>query len=72
MMDVLLDEYVPQVIFYNGEGMPYYEFVTEDSPTVTGQMFAANVEPLWDWTAKRIIGFRVHVDTALTPAPASR
>lgn len=67
----MLDEYVPQVIFYEGEGYPFYEFVSVDSPTVTGRMFTANVEPLYDWQEKKVIGFRVHVDAALTPSSAS-
>jgi len=59
-----------------GEGRPglvrneegrFLEFVAEDVATVTGQMMALNVEPIYRMSDRTIIGYRVY-DDALFPS----
>lgn len=64
------DEYVPQVIHYDGEGDPYWQFVERDTATVTGEVFAANVEMLMDFDGN-VIGFNIY-DPAAPPSDPSR
>lgn len=60
-----MSDYRPQVIHYDGEGDPYWQFVERDVPTVTGQVFAANVEMIMDFDGT-VIGFNIY-----DQAPAS-
>ncbi len=61
-------EYRPVIIHFDGEGDPYWEFVERDTLTVTGMVFAANVEQLSDADGK-LIGFRIY-DPARPRSPA--
>lgn len=51
--------YKPKIIHYDGEGAPHWQFVERDVPTVTGQVFAANVEKLTDFDGN-LVGFTIY------------
>lgn len=57
------DEYWPKVIHYDREGDPHWQFVERDVPTVTGRVFAANVEMLKDFDGN-IVGFTIYEPSA--------
>ncbi len=59
--------YRPQIIHYAGEGDPYWQFVERDVATVTGQVFAANVEMLTDFDGN-IVGFTIYAPSPADPA----
>ncbi len=53
--------YTPALIHYDGEGDGYWEFLQADTATVTGQVVAANVEPIWDMADdSNLLGFRIY------------
>lgn len=51
-------EYVPALI--RNESAGFTSFVVEDVTTVTGQMCAMNVEPLYRLSDRSLIGFRIY------------
>lgn len=61
-----LGEYEPKIIHYDGEGDSYWQFVERDTSTVTGQVFAANVEMLTDFDGN-LIGFTIYDPSAPRP-----
>lgn len=61
--------YTPQILEMDREGDPCWEFVERDCLTITGEVFAANVEQICD-ADRKLIGFRIYKKrSALARAP---
>lgn len=54
-----MSDYKARITHYEGEGDPYWQFVESDVTTVTGQVFAANVEKLTDFDGN-LVGFTIY------------